>query len=69
MDDIKRKRIDQLHDKFFYGNITEVEEKELLEEYRWLFAGSVSDDPIRDFLYTSHPDYGKPDKDGKVTIV
>ena len=59
-------RIDVLHDKYFHRTITPEEEKEL---FAYLKERGIHEDIAGDFLYTSHPDYGKPDKDGIIYIV
>ena len=59
-------RIDELHDKFFHETITEEEQEELFAFFK---ARGRFRPTIGEFLYTSHPDYGKPDKDGIITIV
>jgi hypothetical protein len=60
----------ELHDKYFHYTITKEEVKELLSYYPnevELLKNVPS--KIGEFLYTSHPDYGKPDKDGIIRII
>lgn len=59
-------RIDRLHDKFFHGSISQEEQKELFDFYA---ERGHSRQTMGDFLYTSHPSYGKPDNDGIITII
>jgi hypothetical protein len=58
--------IDKLHDKYFHDTITEEEQEEL---FAYFEARGINRALMGDFLYTSHPDYGKPDKKGKITII
>lgn len=58
--------IDKLHDKYLQGSITEEEQKELFNFFK---GRGFSEDAIPEMLYVSHPDYGKPNKDGDTIIV
>lgn len=65
-------KIDELHTKFFYGTISEEEKKILFDHVREVTlqgTGSPCDDFISYILMTSHPDYGKPDIDGFISII
>lgn len=59
-------RIDELHNKYFHRTITPEEEKELFDFFK---ARGHHKSTIGEMLYVSHPDYGKPDKDGITYIV
>jgi len=62
--------MDKLHDKFFHGTITEEERLELYSHYKdFICHGPMDETLIGEFLTTSHPEYGKPDKNGTITIV
>ena len=63
--------INKLHDKFFHGKITEPERKELYDYYRdkIFVEGKFHRGMMNEFLITSHPDYGKPDKNGHIRII
>ena len=63
--------IKKLHDKFFYGNITEKEKMELYNHFKDTVCadGKIHKDILNEFLYVSHPDYGKPDKNGRIKII
>ena len=66
--DLKRKKI--LHDKYFHGTITEKEKEELYTYFQDavnILKGFPS--KIAEVIITSHPDYGKPDKDGHIRII
>lgn len=58
--------IKDLHDKYFHEKITPEEEEELISYFE---EQGISRAIVGDFLYTSHPDYGKPGKDGIIRIV
>ena len=62
------KHIDELHDKFFHGKATKEEIQELYEFFKDSVCadGKIHEGILNEFLITSHPDYGKPDKDGKI---
>ena len=63
--------IEKLHDKFFHGTIT-MKEKQILFNYfkkTVCTDGKIYEDIIGEFLFVTHPDYGKPDKDGIVRII
>jgi len=62
--------IEKLHDKFFYGTITREEKQVLYEYFKDVVCndGKIHPDILDNFLYTSHPDYGKPAGDGTINI-
>lgn len=63
--------INKLHDKFFNGTISDEEKQKLYDFYKDQVCvdGKVIPRLLDRFLYVSHPDYGKPDKNGLITIV
>ena len=65
------KELNRLKDLFFYGKISKKDKRKLLDVYKkeWNDMPDLTDSDIELILYTSHPDYGKPDKDGVITIV
>ena len=65
------KHIDSLHDKFFHGTISDKERQELYEFFKdhACSDGKVHEEILNEYLFTSHPDYGKPGKDGKTFII
>jgi hypothetical protein len=68
---VKIDRIQQLHDKFFHGTITEEERQELYNHFKdqVCLDGKIHRDLLDRFLFVTHPDYGKPDKKGRVIII
>jgi len=64
-------KIRDLHDKFYRGKTTDEENQELFQHFKDQVCppGHYNEDIIKEFLITSHPDYGKPDKDGNISIV
>lgn len=65
------KRMDRLQDKFFHGTISETEKQELYEFYKDQVCtdGKIIPHLLDRFLYVTHPDYGKLDKNGEIIIV
>jgi len=62
--------MNKLHDKFFHGTITEEERLELFGHYKdFICHGPIDETLIGEFLFTSHPDYGKPDKEGNIILI
>ena len=69
---ITENEINRLHDKFLKGTITKEEKKILYGRFKNLFTdrkGRVNCSDLDNFLYVSHKDYKKPDKDGVIGIV
>jgi hypothetical protein len=64
-------QIKKLHDKFFYGTITRRERGILYNHFKKIVCrdGQIYEDIIGDFLFVTHSDYGKPDKDGIIRII